>query len=57
MIRPCLALIMPRITLRDSRKAPLKLVSITSSHCWSCIRIASVSCVTPALFTRIYSLP
>ncbi len=56
-MRPPRAFIMPRSTPRDSRKTADRFVSTTAFQSSSFIRIASVSCVMPALLTRMSRRP
>src|SRR5690242_9983926 len=57
MMRPKRRRIMPRMTARDRRKAPVRLISSTFSQSSSFRRSASMSRVMPALLTRMSTLP
>mmetsp|Transcript_28305 Transcript_28305/g.74900 ORF Transcript_28305/g.74900 Transcript_28305/m.74900 type:complete len:201 (+) Transcript_28305:428-1030(+) len=57
MMRPHLFLVMALRTALVMRKTELRLVSMTSSHWVSFMRIIRVSLVMPALLTRMSTLP
>ena len=57
MMRPERAFIMPRMTERDRRNTPRRLVAITSSNSSSFMRMVMLSRVMPALLTNIATAP
>mmetsp|Transcript_10362 Transcript_10362/g.27484 ORF Transcript_10362/g.27484 Transcript_10362/m.27484 type:complete len:200 (+) Transcript_10362:379-978(+) len=57
MTRPHRFFIIPLMATLVVRKTELRFVSITASHWVSFIRIMRVSCVIPALFTRMSGTP
>ena len=57
MMRPARAFIMPRMTPRDKRNTPRKLVAMTASKSSSFMRMLKPSRVMPALLTKIAIAP